>query len=124
MSLRLHQPDLSLLILEHVEAGIPTLTFRLTASDPTLELNLKPFGPVRLRVDPLHYFQDFFRDIEALSLTSSNEKAIAVHRLAAKGTNLFTTLLPADLQVLLWSLRDRIRSILVQSEEPWYHLNF
>lgn len=119
VSLRLHRPDLSLLILEHVEAGIPTLTFRLTASDPALALNLKPFGPIRLRVDPLRYFQDFFRDIESLPLTSSNEKAIAVHHLAAKGTSLFTALLPADLQVLLWSLRDHIRSVQVQSEEPW-----
>lgn len=119
ISLRPHQPDLSLLILEHVEAGTPTLTFRLTASDPALELNLKRFDPIRLRVDPLHYFQDFFRDIEALPLTSSSEKVIAVHRLAAKGASLFTTLLPADLQVLLWSLRDRIRSVQVQSEEPW-----
>jgi CHAT domain len=115
----LQQPDLSLVILEHVEAGIPTLTFRLTASDPALELNLKPFGPIRLKVDPLRYFQDFFLDIETLPLRKSNEKAIAVHRLAAKGASLFTTLFPADLQVLLWSLRDRIRSVLVQSEEPW-----
>jgi len=118
-SLRLNQPDLSLLIWEQMEAGTPTLTFRLTASDPALELNLKPFGPICLRVDPLHYFQNFFRDIEALPLTNSNEKARAVHRLAAKGADLFTTLLPADLQVLLWSLRDRIRSVQVQSEEPW-----
>jgi hypothetical protein len=39
--------------------------------------------------------------------------------LAAKGTSLFTSLLPADLQLLLWSLRNRIQSVQVQSEEPW-----
>jgi hypothetical protein len=39
--------------------------------------------------------------------------------LAAKGTSLFTSLLLADLQLLLWSLRSRIQSVQVQSGEPW-----
>ena len=117
--LSVHQPDLSLLILEHTHAGQPAFTFRLTAQDPALELNLKPFGPIRLKVDALQYFQDFFHEIETLPFSSSREKVIAGHRLAAKGVSLFTTLLPADLQLLLWSLRDRIQSVQVQSEEPW-----
>jgi CHAT domain len=116
---RIHQPDLSLLILEHTDAGQPAFTFRLTAQDPALELNLKPFGPIRLKVDALQYFQEFFKDIEALPLKSSKEKAIAEQRLAAKGAVLFTDLLPADLQLLLWSLQSRIQSVQVQSEEPW-----
>lgn len=115
----IHQPDLSLLILEHMEAGQPAFTFRLTARDPALGLNLKPFGPIRLKVDALRYFQDFFQDIETLPLNSSGEKALAERRLAAKGIGLFTSLLPPDLQLLLWSLRSRIQSIQVQSEEPW-----
>jgi hypothetical protein len=32
---------------------------------------------------------------------------------------LFEKLVPADLQVILWQLRDRIRVVQVQSEEPW-----
>ena len=32
---------------------------------------------------------------------------------------LFEKLVPADLQVLLWQLRDRIKIVQVQSEEPW-----
>jgi len=115
----IHQPDLSLLILEHTAAGKPAFTFRLTAQDPALELNLKPFGPILLKVDALQYFRDFFQDIETLPFNSGREKAIAEQRLAAKGTSLFTSLLPADLQLLLWSLRSRIQTVQVQSEEPW-----
>ncbi len=117
--LRVRQPDLSLLILEHTEAGMPAFTFRLTAQDPAFELNLKLFGPIRLKVDALHYFQEFFTGIETLPLNTRSEKAIAEHRLAAKGAHLFTSLFPADLQRLLWSLRNRIHSVQVQSEEPW-----
>jgi len=115
----IHQPDLSLLILEHTEGGQPAFTFRLTAQDPALELNLKPFGPIRLKVDALQYFQDFFQEIETIPVMSSREKAMAEQRLAAKGTSLFASLLPVDLQLLLWSLRSRIQSVQVQSEEPW-----
>ncbi len=117
--LSIHQPDLSLLILEYTDAGQPAFTFRLTAQDPALELNLKPFGPIRLKVDALQYFQDFFQEIETLPFKSSGEKAMAEQRLAAKGAGLFASLLPADLQLLLWSLRSRIQSVQVQSEEPW-----
>jgi hypothetical protein len=114
-----HQPDLALLILEHESEGQPALTFRLTALDPGLGLFLKRFGPVSLRMDPLQYFQEFFKDIENLPLNTPQDKARAERRLAAKGSHLFEAVIPEDLQVLLWSLRNRIRSVQVQSEEPW-----
>ncbi len=115
----LHQPDLQLLILGYPGDEGPEFTFYLTAQNPALELNLKAFGPIRLKVNALHYFQDFFQDIEQLPLNDSREKTIAAQRLAAKGTTLFRSLFPADLQQLIWSLRNRIQSIEVQSVEPW-----
>src|SRR5512135_257113 len=114
-----HQPDLTLLILEHQSNGQAVLTFRLTAADAGLELNLKPFGPVTLRTDPFHYFQEFFKDIESWPVSSPQDKAKVEQRLAAKGSMLFEKLIPTDLQVLLWQLRDRIKVVQVQSEEPW-----
>lgn len=117
--LSVHQPDLSLLVLEHYSEGKPALTFRLTALDSSLGLNLKRFGPVPLRMDPHAYFTDLFKDIEDLPLGTPREQAIAAQRLAAKGATLFKAVIPEDLQVLLWSLRSRIRSMQVQSEEPW-----
>lgn len=119
MPVSAQQPDLSLLILEHQINGQPALTFRLTALDPSLGLNLKRFGPVLLRTDPLQYFQEFFQDIEGLPLKTSQDKAKVEQRLAAKGSHLFETIMPEDLQVLLWSLREHIRSVQVQSEEHW-----
>ena len=114
-----HQPDLLLLILEHQSHGQPALTFRLTAADAELGLNLKPFGPVSLRTEPLQYFQEFFKDIESFPVSSPRDKARVELHLAAKGSVLFEKLMPMDLQVLLWQLRDRIKVVQVQSEEPW-----
>ena len=113
------QPELTLLILEHEFQGKPAITIRLSALDPALGLNLKLFGPIQLRLDPLLYFQDFFRDIEGLPLRTAEEQAIAMRRLALKGAALFHDLLPEDLRVLLWSLRERIRTVQVLSDEPW-----
>ncbi|MBM4431623.1 MAG: CHAT domain-containing protein [Chloroflexi bacterium] len=114
-----HVPDLSLLILEHQSQGKPAITFRLSAVNPSLGLNLKLFGPVVLRMPPLEYFNEFFQDIENLPLRTAQDKARAEQRLAGKGLTLFEKAMPEDLQVLLWSLRERIRSVQVQSEEPW-----
>jgi hypothetical protein len=114
-----HQPDLSLLILEHPSNGSPALTFRLTALDTGLGLKLKPFGPILLRTDPFQHFQEFFKDIESWPLASPQDRSKVEQRLAAKGSMLFEKLLPADLQVLLWQLRDRIKVVQVDSEEPW-----
>lgn len=113
------QPDLTLLILEHETQGQPTITVRLSALDPALGLNLKPFGPIKLRMNPLEYFQYFFQDIEGLPLETAEQQAIAARKLALKGAGLFQDLLPEDLRVLLWSLRDRIRTVQVLSDEPW-----
>jgi CHAT domain/Ternary complex associated domain 7 len=118
-SLSVSQPDLSLLILEHESGGRPAFTLRLSAADSDLGLNLKAFGPVILRMNPLQHFQDFFDDIEDLRLDTPQERTVAEQRLAAKGARLFESLFPPDLQVLLWSLRDRIKTVQVQSEEPW-----
>jgi hypothetical protein len=114
-----HLPDLSLLILEESVNGSPALSLRLTAADATLGFNFKKYGPVPLRVDPLRYFQEFFRDIEGLPLGSSAEKRAAAERLAAKGMSLFETIIPESLRADIWKLRGRIKSVQVQSEEPW-----
>lgn len=59
-TVRVIQPDLSLLIFSEYASGKTALSFRLTELDSNLGFHLKPFGPVDLQVDPLRYFQDFF----------------------------------------------------------------
>jgi hypothetical protein len=115
----IRQPDLSLIILEQNSGGQPAFIFKLTAVDPTLELNFKHYGPKQLERDPQQYFTEFFEDIEDLPLRTSRDKLAAERKLALKGALLFEKLVPEDLQVLLWALQDRIQSVQVQSEEPW-----
>jgi hypothetical protein len=109
-----HQPDLQLWILERTEQGMPVLTFRITAQDPALDLYYKPFGPISLRTSASQFSQDFFQGIDKLPWNPSTEL-----RLAARGTDLFTSLFPGDLQALLWPLQGRIQTVQVLSEEPW-----
>ena len=112
-------PDLTVFV-EEWEAGDDTqYRILLTANDPALELNLHTYGPFTLELDPAKFFEEFFREIEQLPLGTKAERDIADRRLAAKGAYLSQTLLPDDLREKLWTVRDRITSIIVQSEEPW-----
>ena len=52
-------------------------------------------------------------------METAQEKAIAEQRLAAKGSTLFEKVIPQDLQVVLWSVRNQIKSVQIESEEPW-----
>jgi hypothetical protein len=111
-------PDLQLLVLERGSVGDLTYEMRLTAADPGLLLNLKPFGPVRLPQEPRSFFTDFYADVEAI-LTSPATPKQKMQRLAKKGDYLFANLVPPAAGDHLWKLRSRIRSVQVQSEEPW-----
>jgi CHAT domain len=114
---RLQYPDLSLWIEEHAGSKL-AFTFRLTAADPSIELYWKQFGPTPLRTEPQRYFQEFFREIETITRTN-DDAATRDLLLASKGMHLFEELLPADLQALLWDLKGRIRTVQVQTVEPW-----
>jgi hypothetical protein len=105
-------PDLSIFVFE----GQSEVTFRLLSADGAI--HMKEFGPTRLN-DSVAYSRGFFRDIERLRMTTPEERANAWLRLTSKGTNLFDTLFPEDLRILLWDLKDRIRSVQITSEEPW-----
>jgi hypothetical protein len=113
-------PDLYLLIHESPPVGgLPAFTFMLKTLDPKLGLHFNKFGPVALKRDPQAYFNYFFEEIEKLPLETASEQAIAQKKLEAKGSELFKQVIPVELQVLLWSLKDRIKSVEVDSEEPW-----
>lgn len=112
--------DLLFIIFEQRDAaGRTELLFRLKAADHALKLNMKTFGPVRLETSPAQFFASLYSEINDLRVDSAHLRKLAAERLGAIGSSLFTQLLPEDLQVLLWGLRDRIRTVFVQSEEPW-----
>lgn len=110
-------PDLMMLIDERRGGDGMEYVVRLTSA--AHGLNLKAFGPIRLRAEPMAFFADFFGEIEALPLDTSQERAVAARKLAARGADLFSRVFPEELQQTLWSLRHSIDSIIVQSEEPW-----
>lgn len=111
--LTISQPDLSLLIFENQQ----TLTFRLTAADVHLKLNFQEFGPVPLRSNPHSFVRDFFKDLENTPITHPEA---AAQRLGRVGAGLYEALLPEPLRDLLWGLRERITTIQIQSQEPWF----
>jgi hypothetical protein len=98
-------PDLSLLIEESWINGRRAFTLRITTSNPTHGLNLAKFGPILFQTDPGPYFQEFFEDIEDYPVSTPTEKAVAAHKLAAKGEFLFSTLFPAEVRSKLWALK-------------------
>jgi hypothetical protein len=112
-------PDLSLLIEETRLNGSRAFVMRVTAANPGLNLNLTKFGPIPFQTDPGLYFEEFYKDIETYPLQTPTDRAVAARRLANKGAFLFSTLIPPDVRKKLWSLRDQIKSVLIQSEEPW-----
>lgn len=114
------EADLQLVILEQRdEHNQPELRFLLSSRDPELGLNLKSFGPTVLETGPGGYFTDLYKEIEKLPVDSEQDRAEATERLHAIGSTLFTDLLPADLRNLLWELRERIKTVWIQSEEPY-----
>lgn len=112
-------PDLTLLILEHLHHGEPAFTVRLHAQDPRLGLNFRPFGPISLKSDPRGIFNSFFQGIEQLKVKTAQDRANTLRRLAQQGSWLFESLFPAELRTLMWSLQTRIRTVQIQSDEPW-----
>jgi hypothetical protein len=98
--------ELSLFIFERGDE----ITFFLQSADG--RYNLDDFPPVKLRT-PREYFQEFFRTIEKLDAEDGREK------LANQGLNLFRTAVPEDLQRALWSFRSQVRTLQINSDEPW-----
>ena len=113
-------PDLTVFVEEwEARGGGAQYRILLTANDPALELNLHTYGPFKLELDPSKFFDEFFAEIEQLPLKTKADRDLADRRLAAKGAYLAEILMPDDLRDKLWAVRDRISSIIVQSEEPW-----
>jgi uncharacterized protein associated with vWA-MoxR-VMAP ternary system len=110
-------PDLVMFIEERTTVIGREYLIRLTTRDPALGLNLKQYGPLQIRADPVRFFQEFFREIEAIP-KGSNPKCVA-DKLSRRGTYLFQTVFPKDLQEQLWALRKSIQSVIIQSQEPW-----
>jgi hypothetical protein len=110
-------PDLTLVIRETGERFRPELQIDLMTNLP--EAEKLAFGPIRLTLDPLEFIADFFRDMESFEGRDQCSRERALQRLAARGAGLFESVFPEALRNLLWSHRKQIRTLRVESQEPW-----
>jgi hypothetical protein len=117
-------PDLNLLISESMYNGQSALLFRITTSeqsglkdDAGQRFYMKPFAPVTLKFPPGVYFQHFFEEIE--KLPAATKKSTIASILERKGVKLFEDIIPEDLRKLIWKLKDQIKTIKIDSDEPW-----
>ncbi|WP_437826987.1 CHAT domain-containing protein [Sorangium sp. So ce1153] len=115
------QPDLMMhfILAQNGHTGCHEILLRVTAADQSLDINLKQYGPMELRADPRDFFDALHDKINQLPLATISDRTLAREKLARIGADLFENLLPEELRSLLWSLQRRIKTILVQSEEPW-----
>ena len=107
-------PDLAIVIDERSPYEYSMV---VSSRDPAVGLNLSSFGPIKLGDDAPEFFTGFFEEIEAI-FKGPDPKAMA-DALEGKGTYLTTKLMPDALRETLWTLRKRIATILIQSDEPW-----
>ncbi|HEX3045865.1 MAG TPA: CHAT domain-containing protein [Bacillota bacterium] len=105
-------PDLTLFI-EEENSGIK---FLLTAHNPELNLYFSEFGPTKLEKDLYQWYQEFLAEINKM------EPKLASAKLALRSSKLYQDLLPEDLRRKLWTLRERIQSVQIISDNhliPW-----
>lgn len=111
------EADLILLVSEWRGPHGTCLGYTLKAADPAVELNFKQYYSEPFTVQPQAYFRDFYFLLDQRLQEAGGADADA--QLAAYGRSLFDDLFPTDRQVLLWGLRDRIKTVQVLSNEPW-----
>lgn len=111
-------PDLKLLIRENRAAERLEFSLFRRGADGEVFHDM-PVGEIALRGDPDLFFRRFFEEIEKLPQQPENAPAYIAERIAAKGRELFQRFLPEALQVEVWRLRNHIKSVLIQSQEPW-----
>ena len=108
------RPDLVLRVREEQLHGQNVLSFRLL-DRKTSTAAAPEYGPVKLRLGPLDYFEELYTELEDLS----PDKRIAEQRLEVIGTQLFRDLLPQELRQRIWEMREDVHTVQVVSDEPW-----
>ena len=97
------------------------LAYEVTAADPDLGLHHKPMGKIVLRRDSKGYFDEFFEVVSKSDMFAAglSQRDHEDEKLRGMGLRFFDELFPRPLQALLWSLRHRVASLLILSEDPW-----
>jgi hypothetical protein len=107
--------DLDLTVFQVSNLGGVALQFRLTDANGTV---LSNFAPQQLSSNPSSYVQQVFTEIQKLALEPGGWTSAKEKRLERIGAAMYESLIPADLQRVLWETQ-RVRSLLIQTAEPW-----
>jgi formylglycine-generating enzyme required for sulfatase activity len=112
-------PDLELLVEEQPGSDRKAYTIRLRARDPQLGLNHLSMGFFKLEDDPSIFLRQLFSDIGRSKPQSQQERRAFVEDIRSKAAFLSERILSSELRRLLAQLRGRVRSLLIQSQDPW-----
>jgi hypothetical protein len=111
------EADLNLVILQESHQG--GLAFRYVVSSADGRLNLRPFGPHRIDFEPGAYIHNLFEQIQEMPDNRGQWDGASSKRIERIGASLYELLVPEELQDIMWSIRDRISSVFIQTTEPW-----
>ena len=112
--------DLTMLIFEERFEGMPAIMITLHARDPKLGVTYPSFGPIKLKAEsPRAIFNAFFEEIENLKVATPGDREETMLRLESRGVWLFKEIMPQPLCALLWSLKDKLQTLEIVSDEPW-----
>jgi hypothetical protein len=99
--------ELILYVLERPGGRRRLFDLRLTARDPELNLQERSFGIIEMSTDPAELFRQQLKGDLTLEV------------LRSRGAFFAEQLLPADLRKKLASLRGRIQTLQIVSDDPW-----
>ncbi len=108
-------PDLTLLIEQNSNNGKLTLKYTLYSPDNSLNLNYKIFQIPIAQQNLGAFFLDFFYDIDIIQQQGLDVEDI----MKGKGAKLYRDLFPPELRRIFWNIHDKVKSIIINSEEPW-----
>jgi hypothetical protein len=112
-------PDLELLVQEKPGSGKRAFDLLLKARDPELDLNYRSCGVITLWTEPGEFFRQQLGEIWKGKPRKASEWASFAALLRNKGAYLSETVLPRELRDRLSALRGTVRSLLIQSDDPW-----
>ena len=81
------------------------------------------FGQVTLQASPLEKIQAVYEQLNVKTActppTDLTQKTFAEKRLAVLGNELWKELIPEQLKQEYWKFKDRVKTLLITSDEPW-----
>jgi hypothetical protein len=99
-----------------------TLSFFLHSVKEEIGYRRTKVGKVTLQGSPLEKMQAVYKKMTQYARTmptTPEDRALAEKRMEAEGNDLWEELIPEKLKQEYWKFKSRVKSILINSDEPW-----